>query len=211
MGTIRVWDPLVRVFHWSLVVLFFVAYFTGEEENLWHIYAGYGVAGLVVFRVVWGFVGSRHARFSDFVRGPRAVWLYLRGVLAGDAPRHIGHNPAGGWMILALLFTLAVVSFSGMKVYAIEEGLGPLAAGDTVSLVGTARASDEDDDEDDEEEGHAGEHDEAAEEFWEEVHEASANLMLLLVALHVLGVLVSSRLHGENLVRAMFTGRKPAP
>jgi cytochrome b len=106
-------------------------------------------------------------------------------------------------MVLALLLSLFVVSFSGLKLYAVEEGLGPLAGPlPSIALVSPAYADDDGDDED-EEDGES-----EGEEFWEEIHEASANFTLFLVFLHIAGVIVSSRLHGENLVKAMFTGRK---
>ena len=208
-GEIRVWDPLVRLFHWSLVLAFTVAYLTGEEEDDLHIYAGYVILGLLVFRLLWGVVGTQHARFADFVRSPGEIIAYIRDMLAGRARRYIGHNPAGGAMILALLLGLIVTTYSGLKVYAIEEGAGPLAQAPAISLVSKAYA---DDDDDEHEYGHEeDEHeDEEGEEFWEDIHEASANFVLLLVILHVLGVLVSGRMHNENLVKAMITGKKKA-
>jgi cytochrome b len=206
---IRVWDPLVRIFHWSLVVGFTIAYLSGEEESNVHIYAGYMVLGLIIFRVLWGFMGSRYARFSSFVTSPATTLQYLKDLAAKRPQHYIGHNPAGGWMVLALLLCLFVVSLSGLKVYAIEEGLGPLA-GDApaLTLVSAARADDDDDDHGHESSkgGHA--EDEAAEEFWEELHEVSSNIMLLLIVLHVAGVIVASRLHDEKLVKAMITGKK---
>ena len=196
---IRVWDPLVRLFHWSLVLAFTIAYLSGDEENSLHIYSGYAVLGLISFRVLWGLIGTRYARFSNFVSSPGTVIQYLKDLLARKPKHYTGHNPAGGWMILALLVTLIVVTVSGLKVYAIEEGLGPLAAeAPALTLISSAYA--DDDDEHDK--------DEAAEEFWEEIHEASSNFMLLLIFLHVAGVIVSSRLHDEQLVKAMFTGKK---
>lgn len=199
---IRVWDPLVRIFHWSLVVSFAIAYFSGDEENAIHIYSGYIVAALISFRLIWGFIGSRHARFSDFVYSPRTVLAYMKSMMTGQVRRYIGHNPEGGAMIVVLLLSLAVVSYSGLKVYAIEDGEGPLAQQSTeLGVIRSAYA----DDEYDEHEDH---HDDAEEMFWEEVHEASANLVLLLVALHVAGVLMSGRWHHENLVKAMITGNK---
>lgn len=121
--TVKVWDPLVRIFHWSLVALFAVAYVTGEDEGMAHIYAGYGITGLVAFRLLWGAVGSRHARFADFVRGPRKTIEYARSLL-GRKPLHYADLPLG------------------------------------------------------------------------------------LVIVHIVGVFVASRLHRENLVKAMITGRK---
>jgi cytochrome b len=106
-ATVRVWDPLVRIFHWSLVGLFAFAFVTGDEWDKAHETAGYIIAGLVAFRVVWGLIGPRHARFTDFVRGPGTIFTYLRDALAMKAPRHIGHNPAGGAMIVLMLLALS--------------------------------------------------------------------------------------------------------
>ena len=207
---IRVWDPLVRLFHWSLVLAFSIAYLSGEEESNLHIYAGYVVLGLIAFRVVWGLIGSRYARFSDFVTSPGTLIHYLKGLLARKPQHYVGHNPAGGWMVVAMLICLFIVSVSGLKVYAIEEGLGPLAGEiPTLTLVSAARADDDDDDHRGhrkEKKGH--DEDEAAEEFWEELHEVSSNIMLLLIVLHIGGVIVASRLHNEHLVKAMITGKK---
>lgn len=182
---VKVWDPLVRVFHWTLVAGFFTAYLTeGEDATLTlHTWAGYTVLGLVLVRLVWGFIGTRHARFSDFVYRPGAIKAYLRDVLRLNPRRYLGHNPAGGLMIVVVIASLLVTTVSGMSLYAVEEQAGPLAG-----WLGGA--------------GH----------FWEEafegVHEFFANFTLFLVVVHVAGVLVESLLHGENLVRAMFTGRK---
>jgi len=200
---IRVWDPLVRIFHWGLVLAFAVSYISGDEESDLHIYAGYAVLGLISFRLVWGFIGTRYARFSDFVRAPQTIITYLKDLAAGRAKHYIGHNPAAGAMILALLLGLFVTSYSGLKVYAIEEGAGPLAQQTTeISLISSAYADDDDDE-------HEGKHEEGGDEdFWEEVHEASANFVLFLVVLHIAGVFVSSKLHKENLVKAMLTGKK---
>ncbi len=201
---IRVWDPLVRIFHWSLVLAFSVAYLSGEEESNVHIYAGYIVLGLISFRLIWGFVGGHYARFQNFIYSPKTVIQYLKSLVAKKPEHYLGHNPAGGYMIVAMLICLVIVSVSGLKVLAIEEGEGPFAA-NTPSLT-IINSSYADSDEIYENEEH--ESDEDSEEFWEEIHEISANLMLLLIFLHVAGVIVSGRLHGENLVKAMFTGKK---
>ncbi len=195
--TVRVWDPLVRIFHWSLVLFFTVAYFIGEDESLWHIYSGYIVGGLVIFRIVWGFIGTRHARFSDFVSSPAKVLEYGRSLLKGRPIHYLGHNPAGGYMVLALLVMLSITTLSGLELYAAEEGKGPFA--EALTLVPAAYA-------DEEEYGEEG-----GEEVWEEIHELASNLTVLLVILHIAGVAVSSVLHRENQVRAMITGRKPRP
>jgi cytochrome b len=110
---VRVWDPLVRIFHWSLVALFTFAFVTGDEWKSAHILAGYLVAGLVTFRLAWGVVGPRHARFASFIRGPATTLGYLRNALAFRAPRYLGHNPAGGAMIVALLTTIALIAVTG--------------------------------------------------------------------------------------------------
>lgn len=203
---IRVWDPLIRVFHWSLVLAFTVAYVSGDEESNLHIYSSYAVAGLISFRLAWGVIGSKYARFTDFVRSPKITLDYIRSLPGGQAKRYIGHNPAGGAMIVALFLGLAVTTYSGLKVYAIEEGAGPLAGATDVALVRTAHADVAAGEEHEHEEGE----DEFWEEFWEEIHEASANFVLLLVFLHIAGVIFASRQHGENLVKAMVTGRKKA-
>lgn len=112
-ATVKVWDPFVRVFHWSLATLFLVAYATGDEIEKIHIAAGYAIAGLIAARIVWGFIGPHHARFSSFVRPPKEVLAYLRDVALLRAPRYIGHNPAGGAMIVALLVMLTGTCITG--------------------------------------------------------------------------------------------------
>jgi cytochrome b len=111
--TVRVWDLFVRVFHWSLVGLFALAFATGGEVQWLHLLAGYSIVALVALRVAWGFVGPRHARFGDFVRPPREVLAYLRDAIRLRAPRHLGHNPAGGAMVLALLAMLSGIGLTG--------------------------------------------------------------------------------------------------
>jgi cytochrome b len=193
---IRVWDPLVRIVHWSLVLAFGMAYLSGDEENNLHLYAGYVVFALIGFRILWGLIGTRFARFSNFVYSPGSVIKYIKDSVAGRPKHYIGHNPAGGVMIIALLLSLGGVTYSGLKVYAIEEGAGPLAQQSIeISFIKSAHADDEHE-----------EHEE--EEFWEEIHEASANFVLFLVILHIAGVLIVGRLHDENLVKGMITGNK---
>lgn len=98
-STIQVWDPLVRLFHWSLVLTFTVAYASGEEWLALHVATGYAIGGLLIFRTVWGIVGPRHARFSDFVRSPAAIRAYVQDLVRLRAPRYLGHDPAGGAMV----------------------------------------------------------------------------------------------------------------
>lgn len=180
---IRVWDPLVRVFHWSLVAGFATAFIVEDDLLGVHVWAGYLVLALVAVRLVWGLIGTRHARFSDFVRGPGAVLAYLRDVVSLRAPRYLGHNPAGGAMILLLLIGLAATGISGLALYGAEEFAGPLA--DVMRGLPS---------------------------YWgdvlEETHEVLANLTLGLILIHVAGVLVSSLLHHENLIGAMISGYK---
>ena len=184
---VKVWDPLVRVFHWTLVIGFFTAYLTeGDEARLYlHSWAGYTVLALVLVRLVWGFIGTRHARFKDFVYRPAIVKEYLGGVMRLSPRRYIGHNPAGGLMVVLLIVSLLATTVLGMGVLAIEEQAGPLV-------------------------GWLGGLSHAWEEAFEELHEFFANFTLFLVVLHVAGVLVDSVLHRENLVRSMITGRKSA-
>ncbi|PTW49822.1 cytochrome b/b6 domain-containing protein [Rhodovulum kholense] len=108
-----VWDPFVRVYHWSQAALIGAAWITADGWKWGHEAAGYAVAGLILARVVWGLVGPRHARFSDFLHGPGAVLQYLRHLIAGHAPHYLGHNPAGGAMILALLTVTALTGLTG--------------------------------------------------------------------------------------------------
>jgi len=199
---IRVWDLLIRIFHWGLVLTFSIAYLSGDEESGLHIYSGYVVLALIAFRVLWGLIGTRYARFSNFVYSPGTVIHYLKSLIAKKPKRYIGHNPAGGAMVIVMLICLFVVSTSGLKVYAIEKGLGPLA-GNSPALI-TIRSAYADSEHG--ENGHG--EDEEAEEFWEEIHEASSNFMLFLIFLHITGVIVSGRLHNEHLVKAMLTGKK---
>ena len=111
--TVRVWDPLVRVFHWGLVAAFATAWLTADEVQPIHEVAGYTVAGLVALRLIWGFADSRYARFTQFVKGPGATLAYLGSMLRRQEPRYLGHNPAGAAMIVALLLTLSGTAFTG--------------------------------------------------------------------------------------------------
>ena len=181
-STVKAWDPLVRVFHWSLVFFFLLAFATEDDWMSLHVWAGYAVSMLIAFRLFWGLVGTRNARFLTFIRSPSAVRRHLRDMLSLKPPHYLGHNPLAAVMVVALLLSILLVATSGLVLIA-SEGQGPLA--------GTLFA------------GFNG-------EVMEEVHEFFANFTLLLVFMHVAGVLVSSLLEGENLVRAMITGRKKA-
>ena len=124
---IKVWDPLVRLFHWTLVLAFAIAYVTEEELLDLHVFAGYVILGLIGFRLVWGVIGTRHARFSDFVYSPATIRQFLKDTLALRAKRYIGHNPAGGAMIILMIISLLLTSVTGLATYGTEEQAGPLA------------------------------------------------------------------------------------
>ncbi|MGB7287828.1 MAG: cytochrome b/b6 domain-containing protein [Salaquimonas sp.] len=111
--SVKVWDPFVRIFHWSLLGLFVFAYFTGDEWDKAHELAGYIIAGLIALRIGWGIIGSKHARFSDFVYRPTTVLAFVRDSIALKAKRYIGHNPAGGAMVIALMLAIIAISISG--------------------------------------------------------------------------------------------------
>ena len=200
-SNVRVWDPLVRVFHWGLVAAFATAWLTADELQPVHKFAGYTVAGLVAFRLVWGFAGSRYARFAQFLKGPGDTLAYLGAMTRGRERRYLGHNPAGAAMILALLITLVGTAFTG---WLMEDETRVAMLPSMPAIVVPARS---DDDGDEREYGERGE----VEGPLKEVHETLANLMLLLVALHVGGVVLASFRHHENLARAMVTGDKRAP
>jgi cytochrome b len=180
---VLIWDPLLRLFHWGLALGFAVAFLVEDDLLAVHVWAGYLVLALIAFRLAWGFVGPRHARWSDFVRTPGEIRAYLADVVRFRAVRHLGHNPAGGAMIAALLLGLTATGLSGLMLYAVQELSGPLAP----LLQGLPPS-------------------------WgpvlEDIHEVLANMSLLLVFLHLLGVAVASLQHGENLPRAMITGYK---
>lgn len=165
-----VWDLPVRVFHWVLVLSFAGAYITAESER-WrdlHVLLGYTAGVLVVFRLIWGLVGTRYARFASFLYRPAELVAYLRSLLARNPAHYVGHNPAGALAIFGLLALLAATVLSGWAAF-VEVGPGWL----------------------------------------EEVHEFAGNAALALVFVHVAGVVVSSWMHRENLVRSMVTGYKP--
>jgi cytochrome b len=180
---VRIWDPLIRLFHWTLVAAFFTAYIIEDDWLGLHALAGYTVLGLLLFRIVWGVIGTRHARFTDFVCSPARTLRYLKDALAFRARRYLGHNPAGAAMILAMMFSLIATTVTGLALYGYAEFSGPLAG-----LMGEVS-------------GWPG-------DSLEDVHESLADFTVMLVLLHVAGVVFSSLLHGENLVRSMFTGIK---
>lgn len=167
---VRVWDPLIRLFHWSLVVSVSVCLIL-EAGTKVHRAAGYVAAGLIAFRLIWGIIGSHHARFTSFVTGPGAVVAYLRSLTSGQPQQHHGHNPAGAAMIVVLLLVLIVSAGSGLLL-------------NTNAFWGN--------------------------EALEGLHEVTSESLYVLLPIHLAGVVVSSLLHKENLIRAMITGTKRA-
>lgn len=166
---ILVWDIPTRLFHWLLAGSFAGAFLTAESET-WrdlHVLLGYTVVGLIGFRLLWGLIGTRYARFSSFAFRPSQVVTYLKSLLSRSPQHYVGHNPAGSWVIYGLLLLGLITGVSGYATY-----------------------------------------NEIGGEWLEELHEGAANSMLALVGVHVAGVLVSSLLHRENLVRSMITGYK---
>lgn len=110
---VKVWDPLLRIFHWSLVALFAFSFFTGDEWKSAHILSGYTIAGLIVFRLIWGLIGPRHARFASFIYAPGTILAFLRDSFRFRAKRYLGHNPAGGIMVVMLLAMISVIATTG--------------------------------------------------------------------------------------------------
>ena len=207
---VKVWDLFVRFSHWTLVAAVATALATAEEIRWVHTRAGYLVSALVVLRIFWGFAGTRHARFSDFVYPPSEAFSYLKGLVSGRPKHYVGHNPAGGWMVLFLLSVLLGVTLTGMLTYG-DKGFGPFAGSD---IITTAHA--DDDRHESEEKGDQGhgrirpEGPARGESPWQDIHETLVGILLFLVAVHVIGVLASSYVHRENLIKSMINGKKPA-
>jgi cytochrome b len=179
-SSVKAWDPLIRVFHWSLVFFFLLAFITEDDWMDLHVQAGYAVSFLIGFRLVWGLIGTHNARFMSFVKSPSVVKSHLSKMLSLKPSHYLGHNPVAAVMVILLLLNVVLVSFTGIVTIA-TEGQGPLA--DT--FFATWRG-----------------------EWMEEIHEFFANFTLLLVFTHVAGVVFSSFLERENLAKAMVTGKK---
>jgi cytochrome b len=180
---VKVWDPVVRIFHWTLVATFFITYFTEEDLLSLHVWAGYVLIGALTVRIIWGFVGTPHARFTDFVVSPSVAYQYLKDTLYLRAKRYLGHNPAGGFMIMVMLILLVLIGISGLLLYGVDKHAGPMAG---LFLTGGKEWKDP----------------------LEIMHELLANLMLVLVIIHIAGVVVESKIHNENLARSMINGVK---
>jgi cytochrome b len=183
---IKVWDLPVRLFHWLLVILLVAQVVTGKmggEMMRWHAYTGYAVLVLVVFRIAWGFLGGTHARFASFMVGPAATLRFARRLFSRQAVPQLGHNPLGGWMVMALVVSLAVQAITGLFSHDGAAAEGPLAA--RVSFdVSTALS---------------------------QLHRWNLKLLLVLSAVHVGAVLFHLVVKKEELTVPMFTGVKVVP
>jgi len=243
-----VWDLFIRIFHWTLVAAFIISYLTEGEVYL-HFYSGWYIVILLICRVLWGFIGSKHARFIDFIKAPTEIIDYAKSLRKNDGSikHYVGHNPLGGLMVVAMLLSLSLTCATGVLLYS-EDGkaifsftqYSPTASVEedhptentttpylnkhlksslsndddklfdekyeqqatTVNVSPNRTNYDEDEDED-ENEGEG-----EGDEFLKETHELLANLTILLILLHIAGVILSSRLHQESLIKAMFTGKK---
>jgi cytochrome b len=179
---IRIWDCPTRLFHWLLVIAFSLAWLThGDARYLdYHIFSGYLFLSLLSFRLIWGIWGSHYARFKQWTFGPKAVWLYLKTLWTRQPQHFLGHNPAGSWAIWLILTLGLIVSFTGLLTFGGEEQHGPFAG--SITIAQGVRLHQ-----------------------W---HHLTAWIMLAVISIHLLGVLISSRLHHENLIKSMITGYK---
>lgn len=183
---VRVWDMPTRVFHWSLVALVVASYLTGEVWRgfgmQWHMYSGYAVLTLLVFRVAWGLVGTRHARFADFLYAPARTWAYLADLVRGRRRAVAGHNPLGGLSVLAFLGVLLAQAGSGLFAsddIFVEGPLAGLVSGEVVDAMTS-------------------------------VHHVAFDMLVGLVVLHILAIVFYEGVVGQRLVRAMIVGTKRA-
>ncbi len=174
-----------------------------------HANIGYIIILVVVCRIIWGFIGTRHARFADFIFSPSEICSYLKSLIKGNPKYYLGHNPAGGLMILIMLTTILLVALSGLNAYG-EKGFAPLAS---FSFALTTVSHADDDDHYDDYKHYRGESSHnhkkiGKNKLWKEVHESSANFLILLIIIHICGVVTSSFIHRENLILSIITGRK---
>ena len=183
---VKVWDLPVRIFHWAVVILLafqLVTGWIGGHLMPWHVYSGYALLVLIVFRILWGFAGSTHARFASFLAGPLATLRFARRLFSREAVPQVGHNPLGGWMVMALIASLAFQAFSGLFANDGVATEGPLA-----TLVPVELSND-----------------------LAEWHGWNAWLLLTLSGLHVAAVVFHLVVKRDNLVTSMFTGIRHVP
>jgi cytochrome b len=178
---VRVWDIPIRLFHWSVVVLLCLSWFSADQGYMRvHLVSGLALLTLLFFRIAWGLVGSTTARFSNFLHPPRRVVGYLKGLAGGDKIFHAGHNPAGGWMVLGLIAVLLAQVATGLFANDGVRFHGPLAL--LVSEDASTRLTD--------------------------IHGLIFNLILLLVWCHIVAVGFYLLVRGDNLIWPMVTGKK---
>jgi cytochrome b len=180
---VRIWDAPTRLFHWLLVLLIALLYASGEFDLLdmrWHFWAGYATLALIGFRVLWGVFGSQTSRFAEFVRGPSAAVAYARAWLSGQHGAGIGHNPLGGWSVLALLLCVLVQAVSGLFASDDIDNDGPLAAHVTTRTV----------------------------RLMTRIHHWNENVLLVLIGVHVAAVLLYLVVRRDNLITPMISGRR---
>ena len=184
--SLRVWDAPVRIFHWLLVALVLTSWVTSEiggNAMTYHMWSGYSILTLVVFRIVWGFVGSEHARFGALLHGPRALFGYASGLFGSSSRYYLGHNPLGGVSVILMLASLLLQASTGLFANDDIFTEGPLAkyvSGATSSLLTT-------------------------------IHRYNFYVLASLIAIHIAAVLFYLIVKRENLIGAMFTGRKRIP
>lgn len=183
---VKVWDISIRIFHWALVALIGFLWWSGTEgvqmEN--HVLAGYAVLGLIIYRIIWGFIGSYHARFSNFIRSPIKALKSLPDLISVRSnSHHVGHNPVGGWMVVALILTLLAQGISGLGTTDEIFIDGPLVAYISEDLV-----------------------------YWlTDLHLTLPDVLIALVILHLAGVLFHDAVKRERLIQTMITGVKRVP
>jgi cytochrome b len=183
---VKVWDVPVRAVHWLLVALLVVQVVTGKLGGAWmalHVYSGYAAMVVVLFRLAWGFVGSTHARFTSFLKGPAAGLRFARRLFSREAVPQLGHNPLGGWMVVALLASLLLQVGTGLFANDGANTEGPLARYISFELSGSVT----------------------------ELHRVNLKVLLVLSAVHVAATLFHWLVKREDLIRAMFTGVKHVP
>ena len=181
--SVRVWDVPTRLFHWTLVVLIALQYATAKFHVLdmeWHFRFGYATLALIVFRLLWGIFGSQTSRFAAFVRGPSTVFRHTVSLLSNKASTSIGHNPLGGWSVLVLLACVLLQAISGLFASDGIDTQGPLSDRLTTASV----------------------------KLWTRIHDWNQDILLALIALHLLAIALYYVLRNENLLGPMINGRK---
>jgi cytochrome b len=181
-----VWDLPLRAFHWLLVLSMIGSWVTAELGFEWmqvHMYLGYWTIGLLVFRIIWGFVGPRHARFASFLTGPQGVWRYFKGLAAGTMIQTAGHNPLGGISVIVMLALVGFQAFTGL--FATDDIVwtgpyNPAVSGATAEKLTS-------------------------------LHHLNFNIILVAVSLHILAIAFYFLVKKQNLVGAMVHGKKVVP